>query len=140
MRNIADHIHADGAQARKGNIGRHIAKLRSQNVLNGLLDFAHSPATHQHRTDFRQRKAAFAVHGTVKPLCDPTPQIDGQSISRTYHVIGPDREVHGKRAGIQCAIAENVQAKAFKHWLAGGGLYVQIVKRRDVRVGICFRK
>lgn len=134
--NVTDYVHSEGAQPSQRDISLHVAKLGAQHRLNLVLDITQVSTCDQQCANLGKRHPALAIHRALQSLGNSTPKVDGQAISRTEHVIGACRQVHGKFVGVTGAIDKDVAAKAVHHRRTPRHLRINIVERWNVGVRI----
>ena len=129
-------VDPNGSEPRKRDIRRHVAKFRSENLLQTLLDFRQALATDQHRADLGQADATLPVHCAIEALRYATPHVDGQTIAGAHHVIWSRRKIHGYGSRIADALFKYIDSKSSGRRWPEVRLHVHVVERRNIFVRI----
>src|SRR5438105_3064991 len=106
-------------------------------MLNLQLNLPEILAAYQQRPSFRQRDAPLPIHQAYQSLGNTSPQVNGQRVAGSDHVVRPDGEIHGNHVGLTLGITEYVEAEALGGTLRNRSLYVHVVERGDIGVWVC---
>src|ERR1700730_5726455 len=86
----------------------------AKNLLHILLNGSQRFSANKNRTGLGQRDLSAPVNGAHQSLRYTTPEVNGQTVSRSHHVVWPRRKVHGNQLRIAYTVLKNLSPKSVR--------------------------